>query len=43
MRHDIRFVADRVKARNNPRKHGLSFEQAAEAFFDPFLKIIDAS
>lgn len=25
------------------RKHGVSFEQAVEAFFDPFLKIIDAS
>jgi len=43
MRHGIRFVADRNKARSNPRKHGVSFEQAAEAFFDPFLKIIDAS
>jgi uncharacterized DUF497 family protein len=43
MRYGIRFVANRDKARNNPRKHGVSFEQAAEAFFDPFLKIIDAS
>jgi uncharacterized DUF497 family protein len=42
-RHGIRFVANRDKAQNNLRKHGVSFEQAAEAFFDPFLKIIDAS
>jgi uncharacterized DUF497 family protein len=25
------------------RKHGIPFEQAAEAFFDPFLKLVDAS
>ncbi len=43
MRHGIRFVANNDKARNNLRQHGVSFEQAAEAFFDPFLKIIDAS
>ena len=43
VRHGIRFVANRNKAQNNLRKYGVSFEQAAEAFFDPFLKIIDAS
>ena len=43
MRHGIRFVANRNKAQNNLRKHGVSFEQAVEAFFDPFLKVIDAS
>ncbi len=31
------------KAQNNLRKHGVSFERAVEAFFDPFLKMIDAS
>lgn len=41
--HSIRFVANRDKAQNSLRKHGVSFEQAAEAFFDPFLKIIDVS
>jgi len=41
-RHGIRFVADRDKARRNLRKHGVPFEQAAEAFFDPFLKVVDA-
>jgi len=43
VRHGIRFVANDDEARNNLRQHGVSFEQAAEAFFDPFLKIIDAS
>ncbi|HEX9594411.1 MAG TPA: BrnT family toxin [bacterium] len=42
--HGISFVWDDDKARKNPRKHeGVSFEQAAEAFFDPFLKVVDAS
>ena len=40
---DIRFVANREKARRNPSKHqGVTFEQAAQAFFDPFLKVVDA-
>lgn len=40
----IVFVWDDVKARQNPRKHeGVTFEQAAEAFFDPFLKVVEAS
>jgi len=43
MRHGVRFTAERDKARNNLRKHGVSLGQAAETFFDPFLKIIDAS
>ncbi len=39
----IRFVANRDKARRNPAKHqGVTFEQAALAFFDPFLKVVDA-
>ena len=34
----IAFVWDENKARTNPRHHdGITFEQAAEAFFDPFL------
>lgn len=43
VRRGIRFVADRDKARSNPRKHHVSFERATEAFFDPFLKVLDAS
>jgi uncharacterized DUF497 family protein len=40
----ITFVWDREKAEENSRKHsGITFEQAAEAFFDPFLKVLDAS
>ena len=40
----IAFVWDMNKARGNPLKHeGVTFEQSAEAFFDPFLKVVDAS
>ena len=40
----IAFVWDEDKARANPGNHdGITFEQAAEAFFDPFLKVVDAS
>ena len=39
----ISFVWDRAKAQRNLSKHGISFEQAAEVFFDPFLRITDAS
>jgi uncharacterized DUF497 family protein len=40
----ITFVWNDEKARNNPNKHnGVTFQQAAEAFFDPFLKVVDAS
>ena len=38
------FVWDENKAQQNPHYHErVTFEQAAEAFFDPFLRIIDAS
>lgn len=37
--HGIRFVWDANKALVNQRQHdGITFAQAAEAFFDPFLK-----
>jgi uncharacterized protein len=40
----INFVWDDEKARNNLLKHdGITFQQAAEAFFDPFIIIVDAS
>ena len=39
----ISFIWDGVKVRKNLSKHGVSFEQAAEVFFDPFLRVIDAS
>lgn len=40
----ITFIWNEEKARNNPSKrHGVTFQQAAEVFFDPFLVVIDAS
>ena len=40
----ITFIWDAHKARENPRHHdGITFEQAAEAFFDPFLQVVEAS
>ena len=37
------FVWNTDKARPNSRKHeGITFEQAAEVFFDPFLRVVDA-
>jgi uncharacterized protein len=41
--HGITFTWDVDKAVANLRKHGIAFEQAAEAFFDPFLKVVDGS
>jgi uncharacterized protein len=34
----LTFVWDTKKARLNVEKHGVGFEEAAEAFFDPFYK-----
>ena len=39
----IAFVWDTAKARLNLSKHRIPFEQAVEAFFDPFLKVVDAA
>ena len=39
----IRFRWNEGKARLNAEKHGVSFEQAAQVFFDPFLRYVDAS
>ncbi len=40
----IVFVWNEQKAQLNQQKHdGVTFEQAAEVFFDPFVKIVDAS
>lgn len=38
-----RFLWDIHKAKANLAKHGVSFEQAREVFFDPFIRIEDAS
>ncbi len=37
------FVWNKDKARANRRKHGISFEEACEVFFDPFCQSGDAS
>lgn len=40
----ITFVWNADKASANPKKHsGVTFQQAAEAFFDPLLIVVDAS
>jgi hypothetical protein len=40
----ITFVWNEAKARINPQNHdGVTFQQATEAFFDPFLVVVDAS
>ncbi len=40
----ITFVWDSSKAAANRNKHdGITFEQAAQAFFDPFIQLVDAS
>ncbi len=38
----IVFVWNTDKARSNRSKHAVTFEQAAEAFFDPFFRVVDA-
>lgn len=40
---DTTFVWDMEKARRNEAKHGVRFDQAVEAFFDPLLHLVDAS
>ncbi len=39
----INFIWDQDKARKNFSKHRIRFENAAEAFFDPFIRVVDAS
>jgi hypothetical protein len=40
----VLFCWDSAKAKTNLRKHdGISFELAATVFFDPFLRVEDAS
>jgi uncharacterized protein len=42
-KNGISFVWNTRKAAANPKKHdGITFEQATEAFFDPFFKLVDA-
>ena len=39
--HNIAFEWDSQKAAANLRKHGVTFELACEAFFDPFVSYLD--
>ena len=39
----IEFEWDEDKARDNIQKHGVTFEEATEVFFDPFYQMGDAS
>lgn len=42
--NSITFIWNEDKAGKNPGKHdNVTFQQAAEAFFDPFLIVVDAS
>lgn len=42
--NDVTFIWNDDKARINPQNHdGVTFQQATEAFFDPFLVVVDAS
>jgi uncharacterized DUF497 family protein len=40
--HGIQFEWNSRKAAANLRKHGVSFEQACEVFFDPFVTVVAA-
>ena len=37
----IRFDWDEVKNLSNQRKHGVSFEEASQVFFDPLHIVVD--
>ncbi len=39
----VEFEWDETKARTNVQKHGITFEEAVEVFFDPFYQAGDAS
>jgi uncharacterized DUF497 family protein len=38
---DIEFTWDRAKARRNLKKHRVTFEQAQQVFFDPYLIVVE--
>ena len=39
----VTFVWYTEKARTNEHKHNITFEQAMDVFFDPFLRVTDAT
>ena len=40
--HGIAFEWDKDKAVGNNAKHGVDFETACEAFFDPFVLVLES-
>jgi len=41
---DVKFTWDKIKAKSNKRKHGVSFEEATTVFYDDFaLEFYDES
>lgn len=40
---DVEFEWDSNKAQSNIEKHGVTFEEATEVFFDPFYQTGDAN
>ena len=41
--YEVEFEWDEDKARSNYQKHGVTFQEAAEVFFDPFRQGGDAT
>ena len=41
--HGVHFEWDRDKAKASLARHAVSFEQACEVFFDPFVQLINAT
>ena len=39
--YSVRFEWDPAKAATNARKHGVTFEEAAECFEDPLARVFD--
>lgn len=39
----VEFEWDETKAQSNIEKHGVTFEEATEVFFDPFYQVGNAS
>ena len=40
--HGIEFEWNKDKAESNSAKHGVDFETACEAFFDPFVMVLES-
>ena len=38
---EVRFEWDEAKNLSNQRKHGVSFSEASQVFFDPFHVVVD--